>query len=83
MSIGIKLTAAAVVTLALGASLGVSPAHADYDCAVPPGGTRPLCHYRPGQVGAVIGAVRPTPPHCYYLPTVANGAVNGLRKVCS
>ncbi len=81
MSIGIKLTAAAVVTLALGASLGVSPAYAHYECAVPPGGTRPVCHYRPDQVGAVIGAVRPT--QCYYLPTVANGAVNGLRKVCS
>ena len=87
MSNSVKSLTAALIALAIGSSLSLGPttAHADVHCSIPQGGTRPICINAPPP-GAVVGGVIPRSPQqaerCYYLPTVANGAVNGLRKVC-
>ena len=77
------LTAALIALTIGGSSLVSGAAQAGPHCSFPPGATQPICINAP--VGAVIGPVVARPPQelrCYYLPTVANGAVNGLRKVC-
>jgi len=80
-----KPLTAALIALTIGGSIVLpGTAQAGPHCSFPPGATQPICVNSP-PVGAVIGPVvqrPPQEPRCYYLPTVANGAVNGLRKVC-
>jgi len=81
-----KTFMAALFASAIGSVLfSTGVAYAGPNCTTPPGGTRPIC------IGAAVGGVasggpvvvQPSrQPRCYYLPTVADGAVNGLRKVC-
>lgn len=76
MSIKIKLTAGllSVLTTGIFVSLGTVPSQADIVCRKTSSG-RPVC----------INAPHDYYHHakCYYLPTVSNGRVTGLREVCS
>ena len=73
-------TAVAAVTVGAFLSLGSSPAAAQTGCHYVPA----LGHIRCTNNGATHANNNGAPaPRCYFLPTTANGAVNGLRKVCS
>jgi hypothetical protein len=76
MSIKIKLTAGLLTVLTTGifASLGTVPSHADVRCQMTNVG-RPLCLNVPHNYYHHA--------KCYYLPTVSNGRVTGLHRVCS
>lgn len=86
MSTITKTFMAALIASAVGGGfmLSAGTAYAGPHCSFPPGATQPICINTPTP-GAAVGAVVAQPsrePRCYYLPTVANGAVNGLRRVC-
>jgi hypothetical protein len=82
MSTKIAIAAAALLATAALLPSGATPAKADTVCHHVAGVPHIVCTERTG--GAAIGAANPHRQwHCYYLPTVADGRVNGLRRVCS
>lgn len=76
MSIKIKLTAGllSVLTTGIFVSLGTVPSQADVRCRMTSAG-RWVCANVPHDYYHHA--------KCYYLPTVSNGRVTGLREVCS
>ena len=80
MSIKTILAATAVTAVTAGAflSLGSTSAAAQTGCHFVPGVPHAICTN--GGPPVVVGG---SGRRCYFLPTTANGAVNGLRKVCS
>jgi|tagenome__1003787_1003787.scaffolds.fasta_scaffold15417779_1 hypothetical protein len=75
-----KIAFAACALLATSALLpaATTPAQANTVCRHVAGVPHVVCR----EMGGTIGNVNPN-RHCYYLPTVANGRVTGVEKVCS